>query len=323
MMKLSIVIPVFCLEKFVVDCVDSVLRQQTNFEFEVLVRDDASTDNTAEILLAYKRSLPEALSKRLKLFIAKENKGLVGNLKELFTHCTGEYIAYLDGDDFALPEKLQVLVDYLDANPSCALAYHEAEVFDSESGAILGNYSRDFYNAAYIPQKADISHLVKYGTFLQASAVMYRNHGRLESVLDPEIKIIVDYPMHMFNAFFGKGTIDRIDKVLGRYRVHPDSFGAQTSRSAERREAVLGDLIKACDNAKAMGVSEDDINAGKAHFQYAAALYFLRMGELAFFDKHITHSAERGCYFDSRHRFAFEHRHQPQRIMEKLSLIKS
>ncbi len=319
-MKLSIVIPVYCLEKYVVDCIDSVVRQQANFEFEVLVRDDASTDNTQSILLAYQKSLPDVLSKRLRLLLAVENLGLVGNLQELFKHCTGEYIAYLDGDDLALPEKLQTLVEYLDANPSCALAYHESEVFDSDSGVTLGNYSRDFYNASYIPQKATISHLVKYGTFLQASAVMYRNHGRLDSVLDPEIQIIVDFPMHMFNAFYGNGTIDRIDKVLGRYRVHPDSFGAQTSRSPARREAVLGDLIKACDNARELGVSEDDVNAGKSHFQYAAALYFLRMRELKFFDKYISHSAERGWFFDRKHQFAYENRHQPQRIIEEFSL---
>ncbi|MCP5206925.1 MAG: glycosyltransferase [Hahellaceae bacterium] len=317
-MKVSVVIPCYNLGQYIVECLDSILRQQTDFDFEVIVRDDASSDHSQAVLGKYLAGLSKKDSTRLKLLLGTFNLGLVGNLAEIFTHCQGEYIAYLDGDDVALPGKLQKQVDYLDRHPDCAIVYHESEVFDSDTGNIRGAYSRDFYNAKYIPAQAHISDLVKYGTFLQASAVMYRRHQHLEKILDPAIQIIVDYPMHMFNAYFAQGSIDRMDEVLGKYRVHPQSFGAQTGRSAERRERVLSELCRACDNALSMGVAEADVRAGKWHFTYAAALYFLRMGEVERFLKHIEASTDEQWFFDEKHRLVYEHRTHPAEIIARV-----
>lgn len=314
-MKLSVVIPVYCLEKYVLECISSVMEQQTNFAFEVLVDDDASTDNTPILIREYFENFTQEPDKQLKLFLRHENAGLASNLKSLFAKCTGQYIAYLDGDDLALPGKFQAQVDYLDANPECAIVYHESEMFDSDTNRRIGFYSKDFYNASYIPAKAHISHLVKYGTFLQASSAMFRKHDHMEKVIDPRCQIVVDYPMHMFNAQFAGGSIDRIDQVLGRYRVHAHSFGAQTNRSALRREKVLNELLVSCDNASELGVSTDEIAQGKAHFLYAAALYFLKKGDLSRFVKFIEQSAQRGWFFDQKHKTAFEHRHSPETFL--------
>ena len=320
LIKVSVVIPSYCLRKYIVECVDSIVRQKTDFDFEILVGDDASTDGTQEEIAKYVESLPGHLRQMVRLFFPSENKGLVGNLNDLFAHCRGQYIAYMDGDDLALPGKLQGQADYLDEHPNCAIVYHESEVFHSETGKVIRLYSRDFYNSRYIPQQAGIVHLVKYGTFLQASAVMFRHHGQLSRVLDPRCRIIVDYSMHMFNAYFGKGTIDRQDTIWGKYRVHEDSFGAQTSRSAERREAVLGELLVACDNALDMGVSQGEVQQGKAHFRYAAALYFLRMGRIDLFNFYIETSVDQEQFFDGKHEFIYRHRHSPQLILDAYEL---
>ncbi|WP_052750264.1 glycosyltransferase [Arsukibacterium sp. MJ3] len=125
-----------------------ILSQKTNFSYEVIVCDDASPDNTFDVI----QHLGSAYS-NLVILRNEVNLGLVATMHRLLNTATGEFIAYLDGDDIALPGKLQQQVDYLDANSQCTLVYHESEVFDSNSGAVLKYFSQDYYNYQHIPQQ--------------------------------------------------------------------------------------------------------------------------------------------------------------------------
>lgn len=313
-LKLSVIIPVYNLEKFIGACLEGILHQDVSFNYEVIVADDASSDGSKAIIAAFHKQYPDIV----KPIYQEKNVGLVQNLRNLLDIANGQYIAYLDGDDIALPNKLSRQVSYLDANPECAICYHESEVFDSGSGNVISLYTRDNYNFQHIPTKANLSHLIKYGTFLQASSVMFRHHPNLSKVIDPQSPVIVDYPMHIANAFFINGTIDFIDDVLGRYRVHQESFGAQTARSVSRREQVLSDLCAICDRSKQFGVTESDIAMGKIHFTFAAALYFLRMNEYELFKKYIESASVSMCFFNDKHQYAYEHRADPQKLKKHL-----
>ena len=312
--EVSVVIPCYNLRDYIIPCVESVLGQECDFPFEVLVADDASSDGSGELL----EECARRHGGRLRVLRQPCNRGLVANLQGLLQQAAGHCIAYLDGDDLALPGKLQAQIDYLARHPDCSLCYHEAEVFDSDSGALLRLYSRDFYNAGYIGPVAGLRELVRYGTFLQASSVMFRRHAHMHQAVDPRFRIIVDYPLHLCNVAFGGGSIDRIDRVLGRYRVHAGSFGAMTARSAQRREAVLEELLQACAMAGDLGVAAADVQFGQAHFRFAAALYFLKAGDHARFQHHIALSAQDGVFFDERHRLAFAGREDPQAVQARL-----
>lgn len=191
-MKLSVIVPAYRLAPYIHECVLSLLAQQVEWPFEVLVCNDASPDDT----LAALAPLDEAYA-HLRVLNNPENRGLVATMGRLLSECQGEYIAYLDGDDLALPGKLQAQVEYLDAHPECGVVYHESVVFDSDTGRPLRYYTRDFYNAAYIPQRADITHLIRYSVFLQASSVMLRRHEHLAASLAHGCSIICDYPWHI------------------------------------------------------------------------------------------------------------------------------
>lgn len=319
-MKLSVIIPCYNLEDYILPCLHSVLTQQLDAPFEVLVADDASTDQSPTRLTEYAENWRQQANKgqaSLKLFLREKNLGLRQNLQDMLNQAQGQYIAYLDGDDLALPGKLAAQVAYLDQQAGCSICYHESQCFDSDTGEARGLYSRDFYNARYVPELANLSHLIRYGTFLQASAVMFRRHDGLDGLLDPQCRIIVDYPMHVANAGELGGTIDRLPKVLGKYRLHDSSFGAQTARNLARREEVLGELLRTCERSAEWGVPPEVIEAGKAHFRFAAALYFLRQGAEDQFLSTMTESAEGECFFDERHRWAFAHRLEPQRVKRR------
>lgn len=314
-MKLSIIVPAYKVSPYIYECVLSLLSQQTNFAFEVLVCNDASPDNTRQVLGYLESAYPN-----LKVLDNQPNLGLVGTMSRLLSEAKGDYIAYLDGDDLALPGKLQLQVDYLDQHPGCSLVYHESDMFDTVTGATLKLYSRDNYNARYIPQQADISHLVRYGTVLQASSIMFRRHAHLQDALQHGCKIICDFPWHIMNLGYLGGTMDRLDAVLGRYRVHGQSFGGQTAQSSERRLLVTEEIASACRLALQFGLAPEVVTAGVNHVYFAAALYFLKQGQHALFGQMIEKSVGDALFFDNRHQLAWQYRAEPARVKAELGL---
>ena len=112
--KVSVCITTYNLEEYVAQTLESVLCQETSFDYEVIGGDDFSTDKTREILLQYKERFPN----KIVLHFQKENVGVNRNDYDLIHLAKGEYIAWCDGDDYWLTkDKLQKQVDILDANP--------------------------------------------------------------------------------------------------------------------------------------------------------------------------------------------------------------
>lgn len=125
-MKLSVSVVTFQQVEYVRQAVESALRQDTGFPFEVIVGDDASTDGTREVLEDIRAGAPD----RVKLLLAEKNYGDYGlsNVMATIDAAQGDYIAFLDGDDFwTTPDKLQRQVDFLDAHPECAICAHRVE----------------------------------------------------------------------------------------------------------------------------------------------------------------------------------------------------
>ncbi|MFM5620679.1 glycosyltransferase family 2 protein [Aeromonas veronii] len=318
-MKVSVLVPVYNLGRFIESCLLSLLEQQTNFDFEVIAIDDGSSDDSWAIMHRLAQQWPQ-----LKALQNAQNMGLAKTQKRLLREAIGEYIAYVDGDDLALPGKLQRQADYLDAHPCCTLCYHEAEMFDDESGARIKLFTRDYYNARYLEPVMTREALIRFGVFVNASSIMFRRYEGMENAIDEGCKIILDYPWHIFNLSHNPGTLDFIPELLGRYRFHTQSFGGQTRKSAERREQSLRDLLRACDNAAAFGADPVTIAQGHAHHYYSAALYFLRQDDFVRFTQLIEQSVDAvarlapGWFFDERHQLAWAQRAHPTRVMQQL-----
>jgi len=94
MKKLSVLVPTYNFSKYLTDCIDSIYKQKTNFDFDVIVRDDGSTDNTNEILKSLKIKYPTLI-----VLDGSVNVGAFENIKFLYENANSEYVAYLDGDD--------------------------------------------------------------------------------------------------------------------------------------------------------------------------------------------------------------------------------
>jgi|LSQX01.2.fsa_nt_gb glycosyltransferase involved in cell wall biosynthesis len=101
-------------EKYIAQAIDSILMQEVNFDYEIVIADDCSTDNTREIILDYQKRYPDII----KPLFQEKNLGSQKNANALRTACSGKYRATLEGDDYWIsPSKLQKQVDFLENNP--------------------------------------------------------------------------------------------------------------------------------------------------------------------------------------------------------------
>ncbi len=127
----QIIVSIQCLAynhaPYIRQCLDGFVMQKTNFRFEAIVHDDASTDGTQDIIREYEKKYPDII----KPIYQKENqysKGIPGYITNLITQqCKGKYIAVCEGDDYWIdPLKLQKQVDFLEAHPDYTLFFHNA-----------------------------------------------------------------------------------------------------------------------------------------------------------------------------------------------------
>lgn len=126
----------FNQESYIRQCLDGFVMQKTNFRFEAIVHDDASTDGTADIIREYAEKYPDII----KPIFETENQYSKhdGSLRRIMDEaCTGKYIAICEGDDYWIdPQKLQIQVDFLENHPDYSMCFHRAAVLD-----YLGNGS--------------------------------------------------------------------------------------------------------------------------------------------------------------------------------------
>lgn len=142
-MKLSVFVVTYNQEQYIRQCLESIVMQKVNFDYEVIIGDDCSTDGTGAICdeFARKYSRLSTLDSRLsqvQVFHHEKNLGLLKNWEFVMNKCKGEYIALIEGDDFWTDEhKLQRQVDWLDAHPDYTLTFTRAEIL-YEDGAEVG-----------------------------------------------------------------------------------------------------------------------------------------------------------------------------------------
>ncbi|MDF8327490.1 glycosyltransferase family 2 protein [Aeromonas salmonicida] len=118
--KVSVCVVTYNQEKYIEQCVRSVLEQKTQYEYEVIIGDDASTDNTRNILMDLEAQYPD----KIRLLLHDKNIGPSDNVLSVYKAARGQYIAHLDGDDYFLPGKIEKQVGLMDADPNCGMSFH-------------------------------------------------------------------------------------------------------------------------------------------------------------------------------------------------------
>src|SRR5438105_666490 len=123
-MKLSVLLTTYNHERYIAPAIESALMQETDFDFEIVVSEDCSTDGTRSIVESYRERHPD----RIRARYSPQNGGEETWVRS-YHSCNGEYVALLDGDDYwTSPDKLQKQADFLDAHPECSMCGHAMAV---------------------------------------------------------------------------------------------------------------------------------------------------------------------------------------------------
>lgn len=200
----SVCIATYNQDRYIKDCLASVLAQLVDVPLEVLVGDDGTDPGTPSIV----RRLSELYPGVIRYFRHPQNLGPAGNYQFLIARARGRYIAHLDGDDFWLPGKLAAQLQWLDAHPESLACYGSAVVVD-EQGALAGVFSRPVHRTV------DLNFLLARGNFLNHSSMVYRaSHRHL--VLDIS-EPFIDYRLHL--NFARHGVLGVIDRAVVVYRL--------------------------------------------------------------------------------------------------------
>jgi glycosyltransferase involved in cell wall biosynthesis len=225
MSQVSVIIPSYNSARFVAQAVDSVLAQ-TYPDFEVIVVDDGSTDDTQVVLAAY--------SGRIR-YIRQENRGLAGARNTGFLASRGDYLLFLDSDDLIHPDKLALHVSLMEAEPASGLVYSAWQQINADGTQVLGEVRPN-------RQGQLLKELLRRHFFFFASAAVLRREC-LERVglFDESLQWSEDADMWLRLARAGY-AFGYIDLPLVQYRIHEDSMTANTS--PEQVQAWLASLDK-------------------------------------------------------------------------------
>jgi glycosyltransferase involved in cell wall biosynthesis len=225
-MKVSVFIVTYNHEKVIAQTIESALMQKVNFEYEIVIGEDYSTDNTRQIVINYQEKYPN----KIHLLLPEKNLGAHKNFINTLQACQGEYIAYLEGDDYwTADNKLQKQVDLLDDHPEYTMCFHNVFCFREDNQAPPGilNYQKSVYT---------IEDLL-ISNFISSPSVMYRARVVKEIPTWFEELSIGDWPFHILHA--QQGNIGYIDEVMAAYRIH--SQGAWSSKS---KDLQVTEIIK-------------------------------------------------------------------------------
>lgn len=217
----DIIVSVCCItynqEKYIGQALDSFIMQKTNFKYEIIVHDDASTDNTAKIIREYEEKYPNLI----KPIYQKENQYSISPQKVVLNaleKSQGKYIALCEGDDYWIDEnKLQIQVDYMEEHPNCSFTFHNAYIHDMKTNSL---------QKEFLPYYKEQRKYLKENNIYDVGELTLLNEIPTASYMFKKINeypnwfenvIAGDLCVQLIHTSFGYGYY--IDKVMSAYRI--------------------------------------------------------------------------------------------------------
>jgi len=207
--KISIIMPVYNVETFLSEAIESVLNQ-TFYDFEFVIINDGSTDNSLEIIKNYEKK-----DSRIVLLDNKENLGITKSLNIGLNKARGEYIARMDGDDISEKERIEIQYDFLKKNRDVFLVGAGSREIDENKKLI------SIFNP--LTNKEEIRNKLLKENCLRHSSIMFRS----ENIFYREkMKYAQDYDFFLMLLSSGK-KITNISYPLVKYRIRRNSISGR------------------------------------------------------------------------------------------------
>lgn len=232
--KVTIVITTFNLAKYIAECLDSVIRQKTNFPYRILIADDCSQDATVAILKEYQAGYPHLI----ELMLSEKNLGSLANSNRALEAVTSDYFSFLDGDDYWLDDgRLQCQVDFLDTHPDYVMC-------GANSYYLVNGVRGKNVVESIVPDFDFDEYMGGKGCFVHTSSILLRNviyrHG-LPEILVNSVGTKSECSFRgedfRFRIHLQKGRIRVFDALYSVYRIHDK--GIWQGKSPFERYSVI------------------------------------------------------------------------------------
>lgn len=214
----DILVSISCISfnhaKYIRQALDSFLNQKTDFKYEILIHDDASKDETADIIREYQLKYPDIILPILQT----ENQYSQGkhNISGIFNfpRARGKYIAMCEGDDFWCDEnKLQKQVDYMEQHPNCSMCCHSAKIVQMDDSFRTVNEIHTYRETRALEPSEVIAKKINFPT----ASLMFR---REYAVKLPDWYFecpVGDIPLHLVMQMHG--YVYYMDEIMSAYRT--------------------------------------------------------------------------------------------------------
>ncbi len=203
----SVIMPTYNCEKFIGESIESVIAQSEK-NWEIRIIDDCSTDNTEKIVKKYIEKYPQ----KIFYFRLQENGGPAVARTEAIRMARGKYIAFLDGDDVWLPQKLEKQIAFMESRGA---------VFSATAYEHMDENGNDLHYICYPPEKIDYKNMLRLGNPIGNTTVMY-NQEVLGKYEVPQIKKRNDFALWL-KILKDCDYCYGMQEVMARYRVRANS----------------------------------------------------------------------------------------------------
>ena len=229
--RVSVIMPAYNVEQFVAEAIESILNQ-TFTDFEFIIVNDGSTDNTAKIITEYAKK-----DKRIKFINNKKNAGFITASNQCLDIAKGEYIAKMDSDDVSLPTRLEKQVKFLDENDEIGMVGAAYQIFGGRETTIKN------------PEHVGILDLL-YGCC--TTIVMFRRKIIEKYHLRYNMDFFACEDYDFYSRFITHANIANLQEVLYKYRWHGTNVSLvkaeqQRQKSDKVRRNILDNIC--CDKA--------------------------------------------------------------------------
>ena len=276
MIKLSVCMLAYNHEKYIGQAIESVMMQETDFDYALVIGEDCSPDHTREIVLKYKRLYPE----KITLILQDHNVGASLNEVEVAQKCDTPYIAFLEGDDYWTDKKkLQQAVDFLDHHPDYIATAHDVHIVDENHNRVADTPYGSYKGDLLTPKDQ-----FKYNNLPSLSLVIRNIWGadyyRIRQEMAKNVEFVTDYPFKLLLLCYGK--IKYFDKKMGTYRWINDCGSSFSAIQKKQMDLSSIDIIHGLENLSDMNTSYTKLFKKKAlRLQCDLVLFYLYTFETA------------------------------------------
>jgi len=225
----SVLMSAYNTEKYIDQAIESILNQ-TFTDFEFIIINDGSTDNTAKKIIKFAEQ-----DKRIKFINHSENRGLITVLNEGLDLCCGEYIARFDSDDISLPERFSKQVEYMNTHPECGVVGGWLKKFGSNVK------TNDIHK---YPPKMKIMDFIIHGNQIAHPCTMIRRSVLITNTIkyNPKYKHAEDYAF--WTEIVKHAEIHNLQEVFLLYRWHDKNVSViHTKEQLDCAERIRHDRL--------------------------------------------------------------------------------